>query len=125
MRGTRKNVCGRAWPCSRLAAKLMLVREERLAATAVLIQRPLRWQQVNKLDWLVWMASFLGTLFISIEIGLGISIGLALLIVIYESAFPHMALLGRIPGTGVYRNIKQYPKVRQCHVINGHRAQLC
>lgn len=36
--------------------------------------------QVNKLDFLVWMASFLGTLFISIEIGLGIAIGLAMLI---------------------------------------------
>ncbi|GFR50731.1 hypothetical protein Agub_g12988 [Astrephomene gubernaculifera] len=65
--------------------------------------------KVNKLDFIVWMASFLGTLFISIEIGLGIAIGLAMLIVIYESAFPHTALLGRIPGSGVYRNIKQYP----------------
>lgn len=68
--------------------------------------------QVNKLDWIIWMASFLGTLFISIEIGLAISIGLALLVVIYESAFPHTALLGRISGSGVYRNVKQYPLVR-------------
>jgi hypothetical protein len=29
--------------------------------------------------------------------------------VIYESANPHMAILGRLPGTAVYRNIKQYP----------------
>ena len=68
--------------------------------------------QVNKLDFLVWMASFLGTLFISIEIGLGIAIGLAMLIVIYESAFPHTAMLGRIPGSGVYRNVKQYPSAQ-------------
>ncbi|KAG2497041.1 hypothetical protein HYH03_005043 [Edaphochlamys debaryana] len=68
--------------------------------------------RVNKLDFLVWMASFLGTLFISIEIGLGIAIGLAMLIVIYESAFPHTALLGRIPGSGVYRNVKQYPNAQ-------------
>ncbi|KAG2433274.1 hypothetical protein HXX76_008342 [Chlamydomonas incerta] len=66
--------------------------------------------KVNKLDFLVWMASFLGTLFISIEIGLGIAIGLAMLIVIYESAFPHTAMLGRIPASGVYRNVKQYPQ---------------
>ncbi|GIL90343.1 hypothetical protein Vretimale_18206 [Volvox reticuliferus] len=68
--------------------------------------------RVNKLDFLVWMASFLGVLFISIEIGLGIAIGLALLIVIYESAFPHTALLGRISGSSVYRNIKQYPNAQ-------------
>lgn len=29
--------------------------------------------------------------------------------VIYESANPHMAILGRLPGTAVYRNIRQYP----------------
>ncbi|EFJ51511.1 hypothetical protein VOLCADRAFT_79619 [Volvox carteri f. nagariensis] len=68
--------------------------------------------KVNKLDFLVWMASFLGVLFISIEIGLGIAIGLALLIVIYESAFPHTAQLGRIPGSSVYRNVKQYPNAQ-------------
>lgn len=68
-----------------------------------------RCTQVNKLDWLVWMAAFCGTLFISIEIGLGISIGLAVMIVVYESAFPHTALLGRVGSTGVYRNVKQYP----------------
>ncbi|KXZ46976.1 hypothetical protein GPECTOR_39g470 [Gonium pectorale] len=78
--------------------------------------------KVNKLDFLVWMASFLGTLFISIEIGLGIAIGLAMLIVIYESAFPHTALLGRIPGSGVYRNVKQYkdaqlvPGIMACRI---------
>ena len=43
-----------------------------------------------------------------IEIGLGIAIGLVLLVVVYESAFLHTALLGRIPGTGVYRNTRQY-----------------
>lgn len=68
---------------------------------------------MNKLDWLVWMASFLGVLFISVEIGLGIAIGLAILIVIYESAFPNTALVGRIPGTTIWRNIKQYPNVRE------------
>lgn len=30
--------------------------------------------------------------------------------VIYESAYPHTAVLGRLPGTTVYRNVKQYPE---------------
>lgn len=41
--------------------------------------------------------------------GLAIAIGLALLIVIYESAFPHTALLGRVGNTTIYRNVKQFP----------------
>jgi sulfate transporter 4 len=36
-------------------------------------------------------------------------VGLSLAFVIYESANPHMAVLGRLPGTTVYRNVKQYP----------------
>jgi sulfate transporter 4 len=64
---------------------------------------------VRKLDWLVWMTSFCSTMFLGVEIGLAISIGLALLIVIYESAFPHTALLGRVGNTTIYRNVKQFP----------------
>jgi sulfate transporter 4 len=69
------------------------------------------WQlwHLRKLDLAVWLASFLGTMFAGVEIGLAISIGLALLIVLYESAFPHTALLGRIGLSRVYRNVKQYP----------------
>eukprot|EP00775_Hariotina_reticulata_P010081 gene10081-10236_t len=65
--------------------------------------------KVHKLDWLVWMTSFLSTMFLGVEIGLAISIGLALLIVIYQSAFPHTALLGRVGHTTIYRNVKQFP----------------
>jgi hypothetical protein len=65
--------------------------------------------QVRKLDWVVWMTSFLSTMFLGVEMGLAISIGLALLIVIYESAFPHTALLGRVGNTTIYRNVKQFP----------------
>lgn len=64
--------------------------------------------QVNKLDLCVWLASCLGTLFISIEIGLAISIGLAVVTALYTSAFPHTAVLGKV-GTSVFRNVKQYP----------------
>eukprot|EP00192_Tetraselmis_astigmatica_P007586 CAMPEP_0117680504 /NCGR_PEP_ID=MMETSP0804-20121206/18396_1 /TAXON_ID=1074897 /ORGANISM="Tetraselmis astigmatica, Strain CCMP880" /LENGTH=749 /DNA_ID=CAMNT_0005490023 /DNA_START=80 /DNA_END=2329 /DNA_ORIENTATION=- len=65
--------------------------------------------KVAKLDCLVWLTSFLCTLLLGVEIGLAIAVGLAMLIVIYQSAFPHTAVLGLIPRTTVYRNIKQYP----------------
>lgn len=55
------------------------------------------------------MVAFIGTLFLGIELGLGISVGISLLLVIAESAYPHTAVLGRLPGTHHYRNIKQYP----------------
>jgi sulfate transporter 4 len=65
--------------------------------------------KVHKFDFAVWMAAFLGTLFLGVEYGLVIAVAVSLLIVIYESAYPHTAVLGRLPGTSLYRNIKQYP----------------
>lgn len=59
-------------------------------------------------DFAVWMVAFVSTLFLGIELGLAVSIGLALLIVIFESAFPHTAMLGRVDRSTVYRNIQQY-----------------
>jgi sulfate transporter 4 len=60
-------------------------------------------RQTHLRDFLVWVTAFLCTLFLGVELGLGISIGLALLIVILESAFPHTAVLGQIERSAVYR----------------------
>eukprot|EP00934_Nitzschia_sp_Nitz4_P005392 Nitzschia sp. Nitz4//scaffold22_size323478//249329//251829//NITZ4_000572-RA/size323478-augustus-gene-0.245-mRNA-1//-1//CDS//3329543130//5382//frame0 len=63
---------------------------------------------VHKFDFGVWCLAFLGTLFLGVELGLGIAVGISLLLVLFESAYPHTAVLGRLPGTHQYRNIKQY-----------------
>ena len=69
--------------------------------------------RLSKLDFLVWMTSFFGTLFGGAELGLGIAVGLALLIVIYQTSFPKIVELGRLHGTTVYRNLKQYPHAKR------------
>lgn len=68
---------------------------------------------MHKFDFSVWMIAFLGTLFLGVEMGLGLSVGISLLLVIFESAYPHTAVLGRLPGTHHYRNIKQYPNAER------------
>jgi len=45
---------------------------------------------------------------LGVEFGIGVAVGVSLLIVIYESVYPHTAVLGRLPGTSLYRNVKQY-----------------
>ena len=62
--------------------------------------------KVHKFDFSNWMFAFLGTLFLGVELGLGIAVGLSLMLVVFESAYPHTAVLGRLPGTTEYRNIK-------------------
>jgi len=65
--------------------------------------------RVHKFDFFVWCVSCLGTMFLGVEIGLAIAVITSLLIVIYESAYPHTAILGRLPESSIYRNVKQYP----------------
>lgn len=51
----------------------------------------------------MWAACLVGTVVLGAQAGLTISIALALLFVIYESATPNVVQLGRLPGTRVYR----------------------
>lgn len=69
--------------------------------------------KVHKFDFVVWMLAFLGTLFLGAEMGLAIAVGISLLLVIFESAYPHTSVLGRLPGTHQYRSIKQYPSAER------------
>ena len=59
--------------------------------------------QVNKFDFLVFNAALFGVLFAGVDIGLGIAIGVSVVIVLWKTAFPKTAQLGRLPGTTVYR----------------------
>jgi sulfate transporter 4 len=46
--------------------------------------------KVKKSDFILWMAAFLGTLFLGVMIGLGTAIMLSITIVIYEAVFPQV-----------------------------------
>lgn len=69
--------------------------------------------KVHKFDCAVWIAAFLGVMFLGLIDGLGIAVGISLLIVLWESAYPHTAELGRLPGTMLYRNIVQYSEAER------------
>ncbi len=69
--------------------------------------------KVHRFDFGVWFIACVGTMFLGVEIGLAIAVGVSLLLVIYESAYPHTAVLGRLPGTTIYRNVKQYPEAER------------
>ncbi|KAI3731066.1 hypothetical protein L1987_62249 [Smallanthus sonchifolius] len=72
--------------------------------------------RVDKKDFFLWTVTFATTLFFGIEIGVLVGVGFSLAFVIHESANPHVAVLGRLPGTTVYRNTQQYP---EAYTYNG------
>ncbi len=63
--------------------------------------------KVKKQDCLLWVIAFLGTLFMGVQNGLVGAIAVSLILVIAESVRPQMSVLWRLPGTPIYRNIKQ------------------
>ncbi|KAL5800102.1 hypothetical protein ACOSQ4_032986 [Xanthoceras sorbifolium] len=73
--------------------------------------------RVDKKDFLLWTITSITTLFLGIEIGVLVGVGVSLAFVIHESANPHIAILGRLPGTTVYRNVRQYPEAYTYHGI--------
>ncbi|GAV77066.1 Sulfate_transp domain-containing protein/STAS domain-containing protein/Sulfate_tra_GLY domain-containing protein [Cephalotus follicularis] len=73
--------------------------------------------RVDKKDFLLWTITSTTTLFLGIEIGVLVGVGVSLAFVIHESANPHIAVLGRLPGTTVYRNVQQYPEAYTYHGI--------
>ncbi|KAJ9553472.1 hypothetical protein OSB04_017517 [Centaurea solstitialis] len=72
--------------------------------------------RVDKKDFFLWTVTCATTLFFGVEIGVLVGVGFSLAFVIHESANPHIAVLGRLPGTTVYRNIQQYP---EAYTYNG------
>jgi sulfate permease, SulP family len=59
-------------------------------------------------DGLAQAATLLGVLTLGIELGLSIGVGLALLLFLYRTSRPHIAVVGRIPGTEHFRNIHRH-----------------
>lgn len=90
-------------PLAVLAAVILVA-----VSSLVDVKEPgLLWKK-DPADFAMWLATFGATLVLGIEIGILSGMGLSLLMVIYKASRPHMAELGRVPGTNIYRNIKRF-----------------
>ncbi|XP_006355098.1 probable sulfate transporter 3.3 [Solanum tuberosum] len=83
-----------------------------IIVTAVigLIDIPAAFQiwKIDKFDFLVLLCAFFGVIFISVQDGLAIAIGISILKVLMQITRPKTVMLGNIPGTGIYRNVDHY-----------------
>uniref|UniRef100_A0AC35F2M2 STAS domain-containing protein n=1 Tax=Panagrolaimus sp. PS1159 TaxID=55785 RepID=A0AC35F2M2_9BILA len=71
---------------------------------------PKLWK-TSKIDFAIWMVSFLATFFYDVSEGLLIAVGFALFTVIYRIQTPKSISLAKAPGTELYRDIKKYRKL--------------
>jgi SulP family sulfate permease len=64
---------------------------------------------VKRSDFWLLALAFTGTLGFGVELGLGISVVASLAVVLRQTTRPHIAVLGRIPGTTQFRNVDRSP----------------
>ncbi|OIV96205.1 hypothetical protein TanjilG_14882 [Lupinus angustifolius] len=69
--------------------------------------------KIDKFDFLACMGAFFGVIFKSVEIGLLIAVAISFAKILLQVTRPRTAVLGKLPGTSVYRNIQQYPNATQ------------
>ncbi|KAL0802153.1 hypothetical protein Bca101_057329 [Brassica carinata] len=65
--------------------------------------------KLDKLDFLVLLAAFLGVLFASVEIGLLLAVGISFTRIILSSIRPTVEALGRLSKTDIFGDVNQYP----------------
>jgi len=62
----------------------------------------------DKTDFIMLLVTFVITLTLGIEIGIVSGMVLSLIALIYKASNPHMAILAKVPGANIYRNIDRF-----------------
>ena len=62
----------------------------------------------SKADFVAVALTLVGTLGFGVETGIALGVGASILIFLYRSSRPHAAIVGQVPGTEHFRNIKRH-----------------
>ncbi len=62
----------------------------------------------NKQDFAMLIITFIATLSLGIEQGIGVGVILSLVMVLFRTTRPHTAILAKVPKTHLYRNIDRF-----------------
>lgn len=99
-------------PLAVLAASIMV------AAWDMVDLRALRqsWQY-DRADAIAWLGTSVGVLVLGLESGIALGIGLSLATLLWRSSAPHIAVIGRLPGTQSFRNVDRYTTETLPHAL--------
>ncbi len=83
-----------------------------VAVTSLIdLKAPKKLWQTDKKEFFMYVITLLATCTIGIQQGIGIGVLMSLVLLIYKVTNPHMAIIGKIPGTEIYRNIERFEDV--------------
>ncbi|MBE0508613.1 MAG: sulfate permease [Marinospirillum sp.] len=80
-------------------------------------QLPYLWRY-SRGDALAWLATAVGVLFLGIELGLMMGVLVSLASWLAKNSRPHVAVVGRLPGTEHYRNVQRYDVELHPHILS-------
>lgn len=75
------------------------------------IKEPIHLWRADRSDFWMLVITFIATLGLGIEQGIGVGVILSLAMIIFETTRPHIAQLGKVPGTHFYRNRERFGQV--------------
>ena len=67
--------------------------------------------KANQLDFCLMLATFIATLFLGIEFGITIGVGLSLVVLIFRTSRPYVVELGKVPNSNFYKNKERFEEV--------------
>lgn len=75
------------------------------------VQDFFKFWRISRLDAIIWLATFLAVVIVSIDVGLLVGIVLSLACIFIRSLKPYTCLLGHVPNTDLYLDITRYKAV--------------
>jgi SulP family sulfate permease len=71
-----------------------------------------------KADFAAMAATILGVLLIGVELGILAGVALSLLLFLWRTSTPHVAVVGRVPGTEHFRNVERHAVITVPEVLS-------
>ena len=90
-------------PLTALSALVMVA-----VATLIDAKSLPRLLQYDRVDALSWILTFVGVLILGVETGIIAGIAVSILGLLWRQSRPHIAVIGRIPGTEHFRNLSRH-----------------
>jgi SulP family sulfate permease len=78
----------------------------------------LRTWRYSRPDALAMAATMLGVLLVGVEIGILLGVGLSLLLFLWRTSQPHIAVVGQLPGSEHFRNVQRFAVVQSPKVLS-------
>ena len=66
--------------------------------------------RVKRADLAMLVVTFIATLVLGIEEGILVGVGTSIAVLVFRTTRPHVAVLGRLPGTRSWRNVRRFPE---------------